>query len=88
MINEKIPHANWKFIERKSETFIPMALFQFKANLAAILKCYCCHGNITYKFILALIRLLTCFSNQINLLQLLQRIIMVQIFYLNYYVFY
>ena len=25
MVNEKIPHANWKFIERKSETFIPMA---------------------------------------------------------------
>ena len=25
MINEKIPHANWKSIERKSETFIPMA---------------------------------------------------------------
>ena len=26
MNNEKILHANWKFIERKSETFIPMAL--------------------------------------------------------------
>ena len=25
MNNEKIPHANWKSIERKSETFIPMA---------------------------------------------------------------
>ena len=42
-------------------------LFQFKADLAAILKRYCCHGNITYKFIIALIRLLTCFSSQINL---------------------
>ena len=59
-------------------------LFQFKADLAAILKRYCCHGNVTYKFILALIRLLTCFSNKINLLQ---RIIMVQIFYLNYVFF-
>ena len=25
-------------------------LFQFKADLAAILKRYCCHGNLTYKF--------------------------------------
>ena len=24
-------------------------LFQFKADLAAILKRYCCHGNVTYK---------------------------------------
>ena len=43
-------------------------LFQFKADLAAILKRYCCHGNVTYKFVIALIRLLTCFSSQINLL--------------------
>ena len=26
-------------------------LFQFQADLAAILKSYCCHGNVTYKFI-------------------------------------
>ena len=32
-------------------------LFQFKADLAAILKRCCCHGNITYKFILTTIRL-------------------------------
>ena len=43
-------------------------LFQFKADLAAILKCYCCHGNVTYKFILAIIRLLTCSLIQISLL--------------------
>ena len=30
-------------------------LFQSKADLAAILKRYCCHGNVTYKFILAII---------------------------------
>ena len=30
MNNEKIPHANWKSIERKSETFIPMALDRVK----------------------------------------------------------
>ena len=33
-------------------------LLQFKADLAAILKRYCCHGNVTYKFILTTIRLL------------------------------
>ena len=26
-------------------------LFQFKDELAAILKRYCCHGNVTYEFI-------------------------------------
>ena len=26
--------------------------FQFKDDLAVILKRYCCHGNVTYKFIL------------------------------------
>ena len=35
-------------------------LFQFKADLAAIMKRYCCHGNVSYKFILTTIRLLTC----------------------------
>ena len=29
-------------------------LFQFKDDLAAILKRYCCHGIETYKFILYL----------------------------------
>ena len=43
-------------------------LLQFKADLAAILKRYCCHGNVTYKFILTTIRLLTCYLIQINLL--------------------
>ena len=43
-------------------------LFQFKADLAAILKRYCCHGNVTYKFILTTFRLLICFLIQINLL--------------------
>ena len=36
MINEKIPHANWKFIERKSETFIPMALVVERSSLGCI----------------------------------------------------
>ena len=35
-------------------------LFGFKADLAAILKHCCCHGNVTYKFILTAVRLLTC----------------------------
>ena len=39
-------------------------VFQFKADLAAILKRYCCYGNVTYKFILTTIRLLTCSSLQ------------------------
>ena len=43
-------------------------LFQFKADLAAILKRYCCHGNVTYKFILTTFRLLICFLIQINLI--------------------
>ena len=43
-------------------------LFQFKDDSAAILKRYCCHGNVTYKFILITIRLLTCSSIQIDLL--------------------
>ena len=42
-------------------------LFQFKDNLATILKCHCCHGNLTYKFILITIRLLMCPSIQIDL---------------------
>ena len=37
-------------------------LFQFKDDLAAILKRYCCHSNVTYKFILTTVRLLTCSS--------------------------
>ena len=43
-------------------------LFQFKADLAAILKSYCCHGNLTYKFILTTVRLLTCSSIQTDVL--------------------
>ena len=43
-------------------------LFQFKADLAAILKRYGCHGNVTYKFTLTTIRHLTCSSIQIDLL--------------------
>ena len=43
-------------------------LFQFKDDLAAILKRYCCHGNVTHKFILTTIRLLTCSLIQIDLL--------------------
>ena len=35
-------------------------LFQFKADSAAMLKRYFCPGNITYKFILTTVRLLTC----------------------------
>ena len=42
-------------------------LFQFKAGLAAILKRHCCHENVTYKFILTKIRLLTYSSIQIFL---------------------
>ena len=48
-------------------------LFQFKDDLAAILKRYCCHGNVTYKFILTTVRLLTCFSIQIDLLKYSKR---------------
>ena len=43
-------------------------LFQFKDDLAAILKPICCHSNVTYKFILTTIRLLTCFSIKVDLL--------------------
>ena len=32
-------------------------LFQFKDDLAAIFKRYCCHGNVTYKFIFTTITL-------------------------------
>ena len=43
-------------------------LFQFKDDLAAILKRYCCHGNVTNKSTLATIRHLTCSLIQIDLL--------------------
>ena len=43
-------------------------LFRFKDDLAVILGRYCCHGNVTYKFILTTIRLLTCSSIQVDLL--------------------
>ena len=46
-------------------TVLCYKLFQFKADLAAILKRYCCHGN---KFILTTVRLLTCSSIQTDLL--------------------
>ena len=41
-------------------------LCQFKDELAVILKSYCCPGNVTYKFTLTTIRLLTCSSIQID----------------------
>ena len=41
-------------------------LFQFKDDLAATLKHYCSHGNVTYKSILTTVRLLICFSIQID----------------------
>ena len=47
-------------------TLLFYKLFQFKDDLAAILERYCCHGNVTYKFILTTIRLLTCSSIQID----------------------
>ena len=43
-------------------------LFQYKDDLAAILERYCCHGNPNYKFTLTTIRLLTCSSIQVDLL--------------------
>ena len=43
-------------------------LFQFKADLATILKRYCRYGNVTYKFTLTTIGHLTCSSFQIDLL--------------------
>ena len=46
-------------------------LFQFKADLAAIFKRYCCHGNVIYKFILTTVTLLTCSTIQINLLDII-----------------
>ena len=49
-------------------------LFQFKTDLGAILKRYCCNGNVL-------------FLNSYRLIQLPRRIIIFQIFYLNY-VFY
>ena len=41
-------------------------LFQFKDDLAAILKRCCCHGNIHYKIIPTTVRLLTCSSIRID----------------------
>ena len=43
-------------------------LCQFKADLAAILKRYCCHDYVTYIFKLTTVWLLTCSLIQINLL--------------------
>ena len=43
-------------------------LFQFNADLATILERYCCHGNVSYKFVLTTVRYLTCSSIQIDLL--------------------
>ena len=39
-------------------TMLFYKLFQFKNDLAAILKRYCCHGNLAYTFILTTVRLL------------------------------
>ena len=62
-------------------------LFQFKDDLAAILKRYCCHGNLTYKFMLTTVRLLTCSSIQIDPPFLPKRIIIGQKYDLNYVFF-
>ena len=43
-------------------------LFQFKDDFAAILKRYCCYGNVTNKSMLATIIHLTCSLIQIDLL--------------------
>ena len=70
-------------------TLLFYKLFQFKADLAAILKRYCCHGNATYKFItITCSKTLDMFLNSNQLTQLLQTIIIVQICYLNYVFFY
>ena len=50
-------------------TVLVYKLFQFKDDLAAILKRYCCHGNVTYKFLLKQLYTLDMFlSSNINLL--------------------
>ena len=49
-------------------TVLCCKLFQFKDDLGAILKCYCCHGKVTYKFILTTIRHLAFPSIQMDLL--------------------
>ena len=49
-------------------TMVFYKLFHFKDYLAIILKRYCCHGDVTYKFILTTFRLLTCSSIRIDLL--------------------
>ena len=36
-------------------------LFKVKADLASILKRYCCHGNVSYKFILTTIKFKTTY---------------------------
>ena len=62
-------------------------LFQFKDDLAAILKRYCCHGNLTYKFMLTTVRLFTCSSIQIDPPFSPKRIIIGQKYDLNYVFF-
>ena len=49
-------------------TVLSYKLFQFKDDLAAILKRYCCHGNVAYKFIFTTVTLLTLSSIRIDLL--------------------
>ena len=61
-------------------TILFFKLFQFKDDLTAILKRFCCHGNVTYKFILTTIRHVPrCKSTT----KLLQRIIIGQKYDLN-----
>ena len=36
-------------------------LFKVKADLASILKRYCCHGNVSYKLILTTIKFKTTY---------------------------
>ena len=70
-------------VEKIGVTMLFYKLFLFKADLDAILKRYCCHGNVTYKFILTTVKHLKRSWIQIVLL----KIIIVQIFDLNYVIF-
>ena len=66
-----MPRQKFGSIERiltKLQQQVRFRVFCAQRDLAAILKRYCCHDNVTYKFILTTIRLLTCSSIQIDLL--------------------
>ena len=51
-------------------SYVKTPSYYFKADLAGVLKRYCCHGNATYEFILTAVEYLTCL--------LVQRITIVQ----------